>query len=137
MSKQRLTTNEIAFAIAVETAEAMHTAQVLVKDAEIAARAKLTAAQHTNCRNCQAGLENFLIEFPYCREEAIEEKHREVWEACPSCRAEYVEFLDKSMNDCQESLDAWADEHAPEAEYSELDGHCFNGDDLRWQNGGA
>ena len=75
MSK-RLTTNEIAFAIAVETTEAIHTAQALVKDAEIAARAKHTAAQHTNCRNCQAALENFLIEFPYCRAEAIEEKHQ-------------------------------------------------------------
>ena len=121
MSKQRLTTNEIAFAIAVETAEAMHTAQVLVKDAEVAARAKLTAAQHTNCRNCKAGLENFLIEFPYCREEAIDEKHREVWENCPSCRAEYAEVLDAQMNDCQQSLDEWADENAPDDEYNTVD----------------
>lgn len=136
MSK-RLTANEIAFAIAVETADAMHTAQALVKDAEVAARAKLTAAQQTNCRNCQAALENFLIEFPYCQPEAIEEKHREVWEACPSCRAEYVEVLNSEYckhgnpaHDCTECLDEWADANAPEC-----DGILDKPSDWEVQNG--
>lgn len=137
MSK-RLTTNEIAFAIAVETAQAMQTAQAMVKDAELAARAKQTAEQQTQCRNCQAALENFILDYPDARAEAIDETHRDIWENCPACRAEYVKVLDAQFDDCQDTLDEWADANAPETdEYNALDVHCFNGDDDRWQNGGV
>lgn len=85
------------------------------------------AEPYTNCRNCQVALENFLIEFPYCQPEEIDEKHREVWEACPSCRAEYVEVLkseycqhDNPAHLCTLYLDEWADENAPD-EFNTVD----------------
>jgi hypothetical protein len=142
MSK-RLTTSEFAFAIAVETTQAINTAQAMIRDAEVAALAKHTAEKHTQCRQCQAALENFLMEYPDCKPEAIDEKHREVWEACPACRSEYVEVLNSEYCEhgnpahlCTDCRDAWADANAPEAHH-ELDIHCYNGDDTHWQNGGA
>lgn len=117
----KLTTNDFAFAIVTETANAAHTARAMVRDAEIAAAAKHTAQQHTNCRCCQAGLENFLIDFPDASSEIVLEKVQELWETCADCKAEY---------------DAWADE-AEEEHRSPLEGHAHNGDDLRWQNGGV
>ena len=140
----KLTTNEIAFAIVTETTRAMETARAMVRDAEVAAAAKRTAEKHTQCRNCQAALENLLIDFPDCSTEAIDEKHSEIWEACPACRAEYMQVLNSEFcthgnpgHLCDECLDEWAEANAPEAEYHELDAHAFNGDDERWQNGGA
>ena len=140
MSK-RLTTSDIAFGIALEAAQAIETTHAMIRDAEVAALAKHTAAKHTQCRNCQAALENFLIEFPDCTDDAISEKHTEFWEACPECRAEYVEVLNSQFcshgnpGPCDECLDEWADANAPDAEYHELDAHAFNGDDEAWQQG--
>lgn len=113
--------NDYAFALVTEAARASHIARQMVIDAEIAAAAKHTAQQHTNCRKCQAGLENFLIEFPDASSEIVFEKVQELWETCPDCIAEY---------------DAWADAAAEEHRYP-LEVHAHNGDDLRWQNGGV
>ena len=140
MSK-RLTASDIAFGIALEAAQAIETTHAMIRDAEVAALAKHTAAKHTACRNCQAALENFLIEFPDGSTQAVEEKHRDIWEACPACRAEHVEVLNSQIcshgnpGNCDECLDEWTDANAPEAEYSELDAHAFNGDDETWQQG--
>ena len=118
----KLTTNEIAFAIVTETTRAMETARAMVRDAEIAANAKRTAQLHTNCRYCQAGLENFLIEFPDASHEAIQSETETLWESCGACSEEYHAHLERQ---------------AETSQYSPLDAHAFNGDDERWQNGGA
>ena len=118
----RKSTNDIAFAIVTETAEAMNTAQAMIRDAEVAAIAKRTAQKHTNCRACQAELENFLIDFPDASEDAILGSLQDAWETCGACAAEYNAHLERQ---------------AEASQYCELDAHCFNGDDIRWQNGGA
>ena len=59
-------TNDIAFAIATETTQAVNMARALVRDAEIAATAKVRSVGFTQCRGCQALLENFMIEYPDC-----------------------------------------------------------------------
>lgn len=121
----RKPTNDIAFELALETARAIETSNAMIRDAKLAAHAKHTASKHTACRSCQAGLENFLLEFPDACDEAIDEKHREVWEACPTCRAEYVEILHAQRckhgevaQTCTDCLDEWADQNAPD-EYDE------------------
>ena len=96
------TTNDIAFAIAVETTQAVNTARAMIRDANLAAHAKRTAQKHTNCRQCQAELENFLLEFPDCSEDAILEKVREGWETCGACKAEYNAYLDRQAAEWEE-----------------------------------
>ena len=64
--------NDIAFAIVTETNRAVAISKALVRDAEIAATAKVRALDFTNCRNCQAGIENFLIEYPDCSDAAVQ-----------------------------------------------------------------
>ena len=91
----KLTTNDIAFAIVTETTRAMETARAMVRDAEVAAKAKTTAQRHTNCRFCQAEIENFLIQFPDASDEAVEECLRESWETCGACSAEYLAHLER------------------------------------------
>ena len=118
----RKSTNDIAFELALETAKAIETSHAMIRDAKLAAHAKHTATKHTECRQCQAGLENFILEFPDCSVEAIEGKHQEIWEHCPSCRAEYIEVLEAQRckhgngSDCTECLDEWADQNAPESD---------------------
>lgn len=101
MSK-RLTASDIAFAIAVETTQAIETSHRMIRDAELAAHAKHTAAKHTQCRNCQAGLENFLIEFPDGSEEIILSKVQELWETCGACKAEYAVHLARQAEEWEE-----------------------------------
>ena len=136
MSK-RLTASDIAFGIVLETTKAIETTLAMIRDAEVAALAKHTASKHTQCRQCQAGLENFLIEFPYCSEEIIAEKHHEIWEACPRCREEYIEVLnsqychhDNPAHTCTNCLDEWAEANAPES-----DGILDKPSDWEVQNG--
>ena len=64
--------NDFAFAIVTETAKAVETARAMVRDAEVAATAKRKAQLHTDCQACQAGLENFLIQFPDASDDAIQ-----------------------------------------------------------------
>jgi len=90
----RKSTNDIAFAIVTETTQAMNTAQQMVRDAEVAARAKRTAEKHTHCRSCQAELENFLIDFPDASEDATLGKLQDAWETCGTCKAEYQAWID-------------------------------------------
>ena len=118
--------NDFAFEIVTETAKAVETARAMVRDAEVAATAKRKAQRHTNCRYCQAGLENFLIDFPDASDEAVQSETESLWETCGACTEEYHAHLEKEYQTHLESL-----------EYSELDGHAFNGDDLRWQKGGV
>ena len=113
--------NDFAFAIVSSTAKAIETARAMVRDAEVAAHAKHTAQLHTNCRACQAGLENFLIEFPDASDNAVQCETVNLWETCGACSAEYHAHLERQ---------------AETSTYCELDGHAFNGDDLHWQNGG-
>ena len=136
MSK-RLTASDIAFGIVLETTKAIETTQAMIRDAKLAAHAKHTASKHTECRQCQAGLENFILEFPDACTEAIDEKHRDIWEACPTCRAEYVQILHAQRckhgniaETCTDCLDEWADQNAPEC-----DGILDKPSDWEVQNG--
>ena len=114
--------NDFAFAIVTETTKAIETAHAMVDDARRASEAKAEAQRHTDCRACQAGMENYLLDTPSATFTEKEEAHRGIWETCLDCQVEYA---------------AWADKAAEAAAYCELDGHAFNGDDLRWQNGGG
>lgn len=95
-------TNDIAFKIALETVNAVNAAQSMIRDAENASRARMTAARHTNCRHCQAELENFLIEFPDCSDDVIEGKLQEAWETCGVCSAEYHAHLERQAAEWEE-----------------------------------
>ena len=101
MSK-RLTASEIAFGIALEVSQTIETTHAMIRDAELAAHAKHTAAKHTNCRQCQAGLENFILQFPDCSEEVINGQLQEVWETCGACREEYEAHLDRHAAEWEE-----------------------------------
>ena len=118
----KLTTNDIAFAIVTETVKAIENAQAIVDDARRAAEAKAEAQRHTNCRACQAGMENYLLANPTAQFNEKESAHRDIWEACDDCQLEYGQWLE----DCHARMNA-----------DLLDCHCYNGDDERWQNGGG
>ena len=87
--------NDFAFAIVSSTAKSIETARAMVRDAEVAAHAKHTAQLHTNCRACQAGLENFLIEFPDASDDAVQCETENLWESCGACSAEYHAHLER------------------------------------------
>ena len=121
----RKSTNDIAFAIVSETANAMHIARGMVEEAETAARAEMRAKDYTLCRHCQAGLVNFLIANPEADHETTQAETQTLWEDCRACSEEYHAHLDRQ-----------AEEH----ELASLGSgalHCINGDDHRWQNGGV
>ena len=82
--------SDVAFAIANETAAAIATARAFVRDAEIAATAKVRAAHFSNCRGCQAGLENFMIEYPDCSDAAVQSYLEDVvFLDCEPCTSDY------------------------------------------------
>ena len=117
--------NNFAKAIVTETTEAVNIALEMIADAELAARAEAEAKHLTDCRGCQAGMMNWRIANPTATCVDAENHHREVWESCETCSAEY---------------NAWADEAAAEAELASLgDGylHGINGHDQKWQGGAA
>ena len=117
-------TADNAFKIALETSRTyIKISHEMIRDANRAAHAKVTAAKQTNCRACQAALENFLLEYPDCSDDAISEQHHIIWEVCPNCHAEVVEVMNSwkcehgnAAHHCVECLDAWADENAPECD---------------------
>ena len=115
-------TRNIAPAMRRETTEAVTLAQAMIDEAETAARAELKAKDYTLCHSCQRGLINFLIANPEATHEATQAEMENLWETCGACSEEYHAHLDRQ---------------AEAAQYCELDAHAFNGDDLRWQNGGA
>lgn len=117
--------NDFAFAIVTEVTEAVKIAQAMIADAQLAARAEVEAMHYTNCRSCQAAMVNWRIANPTATCPEAEAHHREVWETCETCVAEY---------------NAWADEQAERHELERLGAsylHATNGDDHRWQNGGS
>ena len=65
-------TNDMAFALAIETTNAVNMARELVRDAKIAATAKVRSVGFTQCRGCQALLENFMIEYPDVSDDAVQ-----------------------------------------------------------------
>ena len=102
----RNSTNDIAFAIVTETNRAVSMARALVRDAEIAATAKVRAVKFTNCRGCQAGIENFLIEYPDCSDDAVQSYLEDVvFLACNPCTTEYNAMLDAQYQDSLQMLD--------------------------------
>ena len=99
-------TNDIAFAIVTETSRALNLAQALVRDAEIAATAKVRAVKFTNCRGCQAGIENFLIEYPDCSDAAVQSFLEDVvFLACQPCTQEFNAWIDAQYQEHLETLD--------------------------------
>ena len=103
-------TNDIAFAIATETTQAVNMARALVRDAEIAATAKVRAVKFTQCRGCQALLENFMIEYPDCSDDAVQSYLEDVvFLDCTPCTTEYNDWIDAQYQDSLEVLDAPSD----------------------------
>ena len=102
----RNSTNDIAFAIVTETNRAVNLAQALVRDAEIAATAKVRAVKFTNCRGCQAGIENFMIEYPDCSDDAVQSFLEDVvFLACQPCTEEFNAWIDAQYQEHLETLD--------------------------------
>ena len=102
--------NDIAFAIVTQTTEAVNTATAMIRDAEIAASAKIRAVGFTNCRGCQAGLENFLIEYPDCSDAAVQSFLEDVvFLACQPCTEEFNAWIDAQYQCHLEMLDAPSD----------------------------
>ena len=117
--------NDFAFAIVTEVSEAVNIAQAMIADAELAARAEVEAKHLTNCRSCQAAMVNWRIANKTATCVDAETHHRDVWETCETCVAEYT---------------AWIESQEERHELSRLGagyGHATNGDDHRWQNGGV
>ena len=109
----RKSVNDIAFAIVTETAQAVSMARALVRDAEIAATAKVRAVGFTNCRGCQAGLENFMIEYPDCSDAAVQSYLEDVvFAACEPCTEERDAWnaqIEAQYQEHLETLDAPSD----------------------------
>ena len=101
----RKSTNDVAFLIATETANAIALAKALVRDAEIAATAKARAVKFSNCRACQAALENFMIEYPDISDDAVQSYFEDVvFVDCTPCTDEYNAHLDAQYEAHLESL---------------------------------
>ena len=99
-------TNDIAFAIATETTQAVNMARALVRDAEIAATAKVRSVGFTQCRGCQALLENFMIEYPDCSDASVQSYLEDVvFLECTPCTTEYNTMLDTQYQEHLETLD--------------------------------
>ena len=106
----RNSVNDIAFAIVTQTTEAVNTATAMIRDAEIAASAKIRAVGFTHCRGCQAGLENFLIEYPDCSDAAVQSFLEDVvFLACQPCTEEFNAWIDAQYQCHLEMLDAPSD----------------------------
>ena len=102
--------NDIAFAIVTETTEAVNTAMAMIRETEIAASAKIRAVGFTNCRGCQAGLENFLIEYPDCSDDAVQSFLEDVvFLACQPCTQEFNAWIDAQYQEYSEKRDAMID----------------------------
>ena len=98
--------SDVAFALASETTQAIALARALVRDAEIAAKAKVRALGFTNCRGCQAGIENFLIEYPDCSDDAVQSFLEDVvFLACHPCTQEFNAWIDAQYQEHLETLD--------------------------------
>ena len=117
-------THDIAPAMQRETREAVNIASSMIAEAENAARAERKAKDYTLCRHCIAGLTNFLIANPEASHEATQAETESLWETCGACSEEYHAHLDRQAERHRYSHDNG-------------DGHAFNGDDHRWQNGGV
>ena len=106
----RKSVNDIAFAIVTETSQAIALAQALVRDAEIAATAKVRAVGFTNCRGCQAGIENFMIEYPDCSDAAVQSYLEDVvFLDCTPCTTEYNAMLDARFEEYSQVVDKPSD----------------------------
>ena len=100
-------TNDVAFALAMEATNAVNLAKALVRDAEIAATAKVRAIGFTQCRGCQALLENFMIEYPDCSDDAVQSYLEDVvFLDCIPCTTEYNAHLDAQYHDYEQSRQA-------------------------------
>ena len=108
--------------IVLSTAAAIQNTRGMIEDAEAQARAEMRAAEFTNCPACQSGLVPFLKDTPHADNDAINAVVKTLWENCPTCIAEYTEYLNsikcehgiENWENCEECLDAWADACAPE-----------------------
>ena len=116
------TLKKIATAIRTEQRQAVNLAQGLIDDARRCAAAKAEAQRHSDCRSCQAGMENYLLSHPQASFTDKENAHRDIWEHCHDCQVEY---------------EAWLSENHARMNADPLECHSHNGDDHRWQNGGV
>ena len=102
--------SDVAFALASETTQAIALARALVRDAEIAATAKVRSVGFTQCRGCQALLENFMIEYPDCSDAAVQSYLEDVvFLDCTPCTTEYNAMLDARFEEHCQVLDKPSD----------------------------
>ena len=103
-------TNDMAFALAIETTNAVNMARELVRDAKIAATAKVRSVGFTQCRGCQALLENFMIEYPDCSDASVQSYLEDVvFLDCTPCTTEYNAMLDARFEEYNQVLDKPSD----------------------------
>ena len=103
-------TNDMAFALAIETTKAVNMARELVRDAKIAATAKVRSVGFTQCRGCQALLENFMIEYPDCSDASVQSYLEDVvFLDCTPCTTEYNAMLDARFEEYNQVLDKPSD----------------------------
>ena len=99
-------TNDMAFALAIETTNAVNMARELVRDAKIAATAKVRSVGFTQCRGCQALLENFMISYPDCTDDAVESYLEDVvFMDCTPCTKERDEWHEMIEAQYQEHIE--------------------------------
>ena len=106
----------------LQTIEAINAGLGIIADAQKQARAETRAAEFTNCKACQSGLVLFLNDTPQADFHAIQAVTETLWEACPTCIAEYREYTDnipcehgiRNWERCDTCMDEWADANEPE-----------------------
>ena len=106
----------------LQTIEAINAGLGIIADAENQARAEMRAAEFTNCKACQSSLVLFIKDTPHADTDAIQAVTETLWEACPTCIAEYREYTDnipcehgiRNWENCETCLEAWADANEPE-----------------------
>ena len=121
-------------------------AATMAAEAELTARAKAEAEKHTLCPNCQTEMIEWRLTNPNATKLDAESAHRDIWENCPSCIAEYSEWsetadraseLETAEHEAHEAhLEAMAEEHEL-ASLGDSVMCAFNGHDLKWQAGVA
>ena len=88
--------------------------------------AVVESERHTHCPNCQAGMVSWRLANPIASETDAADALRDIWEACPSCRAEYQAYcdsIDPMLEDPDAEIDRmyaeWCETHGSAAEAEE------------------
>lgn len=106
---------------ATSIVESTATAQAMVADAHLAATAQVIAERLTDCRQCQAEIQNLYIAKPTATYDEIEEFLHNAWETCGACSEDYNAHLDRQASEWEERQDAYIDNPS---EWEKQNGLC-------------